>query len=47
MDYSCQTEVIGTKLSVFIENSIKEVVPTCLNEGHIQPNKLNSVAQGG
>lgn len=44
---NCQTEVIGTKISVFTENSIKELAPTHLNEGHIQPNKSNFVVQKG
>lgn len=44
---NCQTQVIGTKISVFTENSIKELAPTHLNGGHVQPNKSNFVVQKG
>lgn len=44
---NCQTEVIGTKISVFTENSIKELAPTHWNGSHIQPNKTNFVLQKG
>lgn len=44
---NCQTEVVGTKISIFTENSIKELIPTHLNGGRIQPNKSNFVVQEG